>query len=136
LAISITVRHGTAPDNLEEFTNEKCAGLAKFLRAEARLEFVLEKGKQSWTGEAILHGSRHHERLVAHDSHADSHGCVERLVDKLERQLERNKERRKDHRPAPGSAGEPGPAPDETADEPTLKDVVRGDADGPERRKK
>ena len=56
-------------------------------------------------GEAILHGSRHNERLVARDKHADPHGCVEKLVEKLERQLEKGKERRKSHR-GPSFAGD------------------------------
>ena len=105
MAISITVRHASAPDDLETFAEEKCARLVKFLRAEPRLEFTLEEGRSAWSGEAILHGSRHHERLVAKDRHADPHGCVEKLVEKLERQLEKSKERRKSHR-GPSFAGD------------------------------
>jgi ribosomal subunit interface protein len=98
MPISITVRHSDSPDGLHDFAEDKCSRLEKFLRAEPRLEFVLEKIKEEWRGEVILHGSRHHERLVAHDQHADPHGCVERLVEKLWTQLERGNERRKDHR--------------------------------------
>ena len=104
-AISITVRHGDLPEDLQKFTQEKCGRLEKFLRAEPRLEFVLEHDKTAWRGEVILHGSRHDERLVAHDQHADLHGCVEKLVEKLWHQLERGKERRKDHR-GPSMAGD------------------------------
>jgi ribosome-associated translation inhibitor RaiA len=78
----------------------------------------------TWSGEATHHGSRHHERLVAHDAHADAHGCVELLVEKLERQLEKSKERRKDHRgPSVGDlpSDEVKPAPDD----PTYEEIVR-----------
>lgn len=107
MAISITVRHGSAPDDLKDFTEAKCDHLTKFLRDEPRIEFILEPGKKGYAGEAILHGSRHHERIVAHDEHADPHGCVELLVDKLWKQLERVKERRKDHRGPSFSGDDP-----------------------------
>ncbi len=113
MAISITVRHAEAPHDLSAFAAEKCNRLEKFLRAEPRVEFVLQKDHAEWSGEVILHGSHHHERIVAKDKHADVHGCVEKLVEKLEHQLERGKERRKDHR-GPSFAGDnqgPGAAP-------------------------
>ena len=116
MAISITVRHGDSPPYLAAFAEEKCARLEKFLRAPPRIEFVLGKEHATWTGEAILHGSRHHERTVAKDSHADPHGCVELLVEKLWRQLERGKERRKDHR-GPSFAGDDQPSGDAPATE-------------------
>ena len=87
---------------------EKIAAAGK----EIERAFVDEKGaptagKHGFAGEAILHGSRHHERLVARDEHADAHACVERLVDKLWKQLERGKERRKDHRGPSFSGDDP-----------------------------
>jgi len=124
VAISITIRSGEAPADLSAFATEKCERLEKFLRDAPRVEFVLKKDHAKWSGEATLHGSRHHERLVAHDAHADAHGCVELLVEKLERQLEKSKERRKDHRgpsvgDVPRDEGKPAP------DEPTYEEIVR-----------
>jgi ribosomal subunit interface protein len=129
-SIRITVRHATAPDDLEAFAIEKCARLQKFLRSEPRLEFTLEHAKVRWQGEVILHGSRHNERLVARDAHADPHGCVELLLEKLERQLEKGKERRKSHR-GPSFSGD-GKAPPESAtpDEPSYEQIVRRDLKG------
>ncbi len=131
VAISITIRHGDASPELTAFAEEKCARLEKFLRDSPRIEFVLVKDHTTWSGEAILHGSRHHERLVAKDSHSDPHHCVELLVEKLVRQLEKGKERRKDHRgPSLGDAPatkEPAPA-----DLPSYEEIVRRKLDGRE----
>ena len=132
MAISITVRHADLPDDLRTFTEEKCDRLGKFLRAEPRLEFILEQVKATWTGEVILHGSRHHERHVARDKHADPHGCIEKLVEKLERQLEKGKERRKSHR-GPSFAGDRGTARDDGAappEEPSYEQIVRRELKG------
>src|SRR5262249_61580017 len=60
--ISLTVRHGGAPDDLQAYAADKCGRLDKFLRAEARIEFVLQRDHEAWKGEAILHRSRQHER--------------------------------------------------------------------------
>jgi len=127
--ISIAVRHAKKPeelpDDLKEVTKEKCDRLEKFLRGEPRIEFVFDRGKTAWTGEAILHGSRHHERLAARNRNADLHACVENLVEKLERQLEKNKERRKAHR-GPSYSGKVR-APPETAplEEPSYEQIVK-----------
>jgi ribosomal subunit interface protein len=133
VAISITIRSGDAPSDLSAFAEEKCGRLEKFLRDAPRVDFVLKKDHTRWSGEATLHGSRHHERLVAHDAHADAHGCVELLVEKLERQLEKSKEKRKDHRgpslgDSPRHAKRGDPAVD--GDETTYEDVVRRERDG------
>jgi len=112
--ISLTVRHGGAPDDLQSFANDKCERLDKFLRGEARIEFVLE---------------RHHERFVAHEGHAEAHGCVEKLVDKIARQLGRSKERRKDHH-GPAMGDDRAPAGDAGGDEPSFDEVLRGELDG------
>jgi ribosomal subunit interface protein len=127
--ISLTVRHGGAPDDLQSFANDKCERLDKFLRGEARIEFVLERDHEAWKGEVILHGSRHHERFVAHEGHAEAHGCVEKLVDKIARQLGRSKERRKDHH-GPAMGDDRAPAGDAGGDEPSFDEVLRGELDG------
>jgi len=127
--ISLTVRHGGAPDDLQSFASDKCERLDKFLRGEARIEFVLERDHEAWKGEVILHGSRHHERFVAHEGHAEAHGCVEKLVDKIARQLGRSKERRKDHH-GPPMGEERSPAGDTGGDEPSFDEVLRGELDG------
>ena len=57
--ISLTVRHGGAPDDLQSFASDKCERLDKFLRGEARIEFVLEL--------TFLHGR---DKLAGHDVHA------------------------------------------------------------------
>lgn len=132
MAISITIRSGDAPADLNQFAEEKCARLEKFLRDPPRVEFVLKKDHTKWSGEATLHGSRHHERLVAHDAHADAHGCVELLVEKLERQLEKSKQKRKDHR-GPSFADAPKPSRKDPAAgdaEPTYEEIVRRARDG------
>jgi len=123
------VRHGGAPEDLQAFATEKCARLEKFLRGEPRIEFVLERDHESWRGEVILHGSRHHERLVATDAHADAHGCVEKLVTKIARQLGKSKEKRKNHH---GAAPKEGGAPraERGGDEPSYEDIVRRELDG------
>ena len=126
--ISLTVRHGGAPDDLQSFATDKCERLDKFLRGEARIEFVLERDHEAWKGEVILHGSRHHERFVAHEGHAEAHGCVEKLVDKIARQLGRSKERRKDHH-GPAMGDDRAPAGD-AGDEPSFDEVLRGELDG------
>ncbi len=133
MAISITIRSGDAPSDLNAFAEEKCERLEKFLREPPRVEFVLKKDHAKWSGEATLHGSRHHERLVAHDAHADAHGCIELLVEKLERQLEKSKEKRKDHRgPSFADAPKPGrkDAPSGGGDLPTYEEIVRRERDG------
>ena len=131
MATSITIRSGDAPADLQHFAEEKCARLNKFLRDAPRVEFVLKKDHTNWDGEATLHGSRHHERLVAHDAHADAHGCIELLVEKLERQLEKSKEKRKDHRGPSMADGAPRkPEDGASADEPTYEDIVRRDLKG------
>ncbi len=126
--ISLSVRHGGAPDDLQAFASDKCTRLDKFLRGEARIEFVLERVREAWQGEAILHGSRHHERFVAHEGHAEAHGCVEKLVDRIARQLGKSKERRKDHH---GPAMDGGaPRPDAGTEEPSYDEIVRRELDG------
>jgi len=127
--ISLTVRHGGAPDDLQTYAVEKCARLDKFLRAEARIEFVLERDHEAWKGEAILHGSRQHERFVAHEGHAEAHGCVEKLVDRIARQLGRSKERRKDHH-GPAMDVDASAPRDAGGDEPSYEEVVRRELDG------
>ena len=127
--ISLTVRHGGAPDDLQSFATDKCERLDKFLRGEARIEFVLERDHEAWKGEVILHGSRHHERFVAHEGHAEAHGCVEKLVDKIARQLGRSKERRKDHH-GPAMGEDRAPPGDAGGDEPSFDEVLRGELDG------
>lgn len=132
MAISITIRHGDGPADLADFATEKCGRLEKFLRDAPRIDFVLEKDRTRWTGEAILHATRHHERFVARDQHADPHGCVERLVEKLERQLEKGKERRKDHRGPSFADAAPPPGGAPAADEPSYDEIVRRKLDGDE----
>lgn len=127
--ISLSVRHGGAPDDLQSFAADKCARLDKFLRAEARIEFVLERDQKAWKGEAILHGSRQHERFVAHEGHAEAHGCVEKLVDRIARQLGKSKERRKDHHGHALGTGDESPR-DAAPDEPSYEEVVRSELDG------
>lgn len=127
--ISLTVRHGPTPDGMQEFTIEKCARLEKFLRGNPRIEIVLERDHETWKGEAILHGSRHHERLVAHDGNADAHGCIEHLIDKIARQLVNSKERRKDHHLPPAKGGE-APAADRGGDEPSYEEIIRDELKG------
>ena len=133
--ISLTVRHGPTPDGMQQFATDKCARLEKFLRGNPRIELVLERDHESWKGEAILHGSRHHERLVAHEAHADAHGCIEQLIDKIARQLGKSKERRKDHHVAPAK-GEAAPAADKSPEEPSYEEIVRRELKGGGEQKK
>lgn len=133
MAISLTVRHGDAPADLQSYLADKCERLEKYLRDTPRIEFVLQKDHLEWVGEAILHGSRHHERLVAKHSNPDARTCGEVLVEKLERQLEKGKERRKDHRgPSMGDAlAEPPPAAP-AGELPSYEEIVRRKLDGRE----
>jgi ribosomal subunit interface protein len=133
--ISLTVRHGAAPDGMQAFATEKCARLDKFLRGDPRIEIVIERDHEAWKGEAILHGSRHHERLVAHDAHADAHGCIEKLIDKIGRQLGKSKEKRKDHHVPPAKGGE-APGADRGTDEPSYEEIVRRELKGGDDKKK
>jgi ribosomal subunit interface protein len=134
--ISLTVRHGPTPNGIQQFATDKCSRLEKFLRGNPRIEIVLERDKETWKGEAILHGSRHHERLVAHEVNSDSHVCIERLVEKIERQLGRSKERRKDHH-VPPTKGDETPAADRGGEEPSYEEIVRRELkDGGDTKKK
>jgi ribosomal subunit interface protein len=121
---------------MQEFAIEKCARLEKFLRGDPRIEIVLERDHETWKGEVILHGSRHHERLVAHDANSDAHGCIEQLIDKMARQLGKSKERRKDHHVPPAKGGEI-PAADRGGDEPSYEEIIRRElkgGEGPEKK--
>ncbi len=132
MAISLTVRHGDAPADLQSYLADKCERLGKYLRDTPRIEFVLHKDHLEWVGEAILHGSRHHERLVAKHTNPDARTCGEVLIEKLERQLEKGKERRKDHRgPSLGDVASES-RPDAPTELPTYEEIVRRKLDGRE----
>jgi ribosomal subunit interface protein len=131
----LTVRHGAAPDGIQAFATDKCSRLDKFLRGDPRIEIVLERDHESWRGEAILHGSRHHERLVASEANSDPHGCIEKLVDKIARQLGKSKEKRKDHHVPPAKGGA-APAADRGGDEPSYEEIVRRELKGGDDQKK
>lgn len=125
ISISLSIRHGDAPKDLQAFAGQCAARLEKFLRDSARLELHLSKEREEWSGEAILHGSRQGERNVAKESAGDARTCVDTLVEKLERQLEKEKEKRKDHR-GPSFAGEGvAPGAPKAPEEPSYEQIVR-----------
>ena len=97
--ITITGRHMTVTDAIEQHAREKAGKLTRYYDRLSKLEVLLEKAEdqRNYKVEFIAHidGQDH---LVVHATHEDLYNGIEQAVKKMERQLTDLKEKLRSHK--------------------------------------
>lgn len=97
MQMTLSVRHGEAPDALKQYVREQVDGLAKYFGRLVEADIVLDVEGHRHIAEVRLHTSS--DTHFASTEAGDFRTAVDATVDKLRRQLKRHKGKLQNHVP-------------------------------------
>lgn len=116
MEITLSVRHGDAPDTLKQYVREQVEGLTKYFDRLVEADIILdEETRQRFIAEVRVHSSN--DTHFASSEAGDFRSAIDATIDKLRRQLKRHKGKLQKHMPREererihGEAITPGEAP-------------------------
>ena len=130
--IEVTSRHQQVSEGTREHANSKASKLLRFHNRISRIQIVIDRRKDDWEIESIVHVDSGHT-FVAKEDGSSFKAVLDTLVEKMGRQLKKDNERRKHHKGAQGHKEQLSEElPEETLtggdrDEESYDDVVRKD---------
>lgn len=98
MEITLSVRHGDAPDALKQYAREQVEGLTKYFERLVEADIILdEETRQRFIAEVRVHTSN--DTHFASSEAGDFRSAIDATVDKLRRQLKRHKGKLANHMP-------------------------------------
>lgn len=96
MRIEVTGRALDLTDAISEYAERKCEKLLKYYDGVQEIEAVLDKEKEDFTAELIVHAVKH-DPFIAKANHRDVYAAIDEASDKMRRQLNDFKSRLREH---------------------------------------
>lgn len=98
MEITLSVRHGDAPDSLKQYVRDEVEGLSKYFDRLVEADIILnEETRQRFIAEVRVHSSN--DTHFACSEAGDYRTAIDETINKLRRQLKRHKGKLKNHMP-------------------------------------
>lgn len=132
--IEVTSRHQQVSEGTREHATSKAGKLLRFHNRISRIQIVIDRRKDDWEVESIVHVDSGHT-FVAKEDGSSFKAALDTLIEKIGRQLKKDNERRKHHKGS-HKGGHEGQLPEgppgesltgSDRDEESYDDVVRKD---------
>lgn len=98
MEITLSVRHGDAPDSLKQYVRDEVEGLSKYFDRLVEADIILnEETRKRYIAEVRVHSSN--DTHFACTEAGDFRTAIDETIDKLRRQLKRHKGKLNNHMP-------------------------------------